>query len=71
MYICNARVIGHLNRSHLLICIKGIKDTEKTLYENDAKRRRKFSKNWKIFFNKLLKLTNLSLGYTFIKMRRI
>ena len=47
MYMYNARATSYLNISHLLICIKGIKDTEKKLYENNAKRRNKFNKKWK------------------------
>ena len=47
MYIYNARTTGYLNISHLLIYIKGIKDTEKKLCENDAKRRKNFNKKWK------------------------
>ena len=45
MYIYNARTTCYLNVSHLLIYIKGIKDTKK----NDAKRRKKFNKKWKMF----------------------
>ena len=41
MYIYNARTTGYLNISHLLIHIKDIKDIEKKLCENDAKRRKK------------------------------
>ena len=47
MYIYNARTTGYLNVSHLLIYIKDIKDTEKKLSENDAKRRKKINKKWK------------------------
>ena len=47
MYIYNARTTGYLNINHLLIYIKGIRDTEKERCENDAKRRKKFSKKWK------------------------
>ena len=47
IYIYNARTSGYLNISHLLIFIKGIKDPEKKLCENDAKRRTKFNKKWK------------------------
>ena len=47
MYIYNARITRYLNKSYLLIYVKGIKDIEKKLCENDAKRRRKFSKKWK------------------------
>ena len=43
----NARTAGYLNISHLLICMKGIEDTEKKLRENDAKRRKDFNKKWK------------------------
>ena len=53
VYIYNARATGYFNTSHLLICIKGIKDTEKKLCENDAKRRKQFNKKWKKYFNKL------------------
>ena len=37
MYIYNARTAGYLNINHLLIYIKGIKDSQKKLCENDAK----------------------------------
>ena len=47
MYIYSARTTGYLNISHLLIYIKGIKNTEKKLCENNAKRRKKFNKKWK------------------------
>ena len=47
MHIYNARITRYLNKSYLLIYVKGIKDIEKKLCENDAKRRRKFSKKWK------------------------
>ena len=47
MYIYNIRTTGYLNISHPLIYIKGIKDTEKKLCENDTKRRIKFNKKWK------------------------
>ena len=40
MYIYNARTIGYLNIIHLLIYIKGIKNIEKNLCENDAKRKK-------------------------------
>ena len=40
MYIYNARTIGYLNIIHLLIYIKGIKNIEKKLCENDAKRKK-------------------------------
>ena len=46
-YIYNARTTGYLNVSHLLIYIKGIKDTKKKLCENDAKRRKEINKKWK------------------------
>ena len=46
MHIYNARTTGSLSISHLLIYIKGIKDTEKKLCENNAKKRKKFNK-WK------------------------
>ena len=46
MYIYNARTTGYLNISHLLIYIKGIKDTEKQC-ESNAKRRKKINKKWK------------------------
>ena len=45
MYIYNARTIGYLNINYLLIHIKGIKDTEKKLCENDAKRRKNSKRN--------------------------
>ena len=44
MHMYNVRTTGYLNISHLLIYIKGIKDTEKKPRENDAKRRKKFDK---------------------------
>ena len=44
IYIYNARTTGYLNKSHLLIYIKGIKDTERKLCENNAKRRKRFNK---------------------------
>ena len=44
--IYNTRTTGYLD-INLLIYIKGIKDTEKKLRENDAKRRKKFNKKWK------------------------
>ena len=47
MYIYTARTTAYLNMSHLLIYIKGIKDTEKKLCENDAKKRKKIDKKWK------------------------
>ena len=47
MYINNARTTGYLNISFLLIYIKDIKDTEKKLCQNNAKRRTKFNKKWK------------------------
>ena len=37
IYTYNARKTGYLNISHLLIYIKGIKDTKKKLNENNAK----------------------------------
>ena len=37
----------YLNISHLLIYTKGIKDTEKKLCENDAKKEKKINKKWK------------------------
>ena len=47
MYIYNARTTRYLNISHLLIYIKGIRDTEEKLCENNAKRRKQFNKKWK------------------------
>ena len=58
MCIYNARTTGYLKISHLLIYIKGTKDTERKLCENDAKRRKKFSKRRKNVLINLLKLTN-------------
>ena len=52
MYIYNARTTGYLNISHLLIYIKGIKDTTNKLCENDAKRKKSLTRNEKCF-NKL------------------
>ena len=46
MCIYNARATRYLNISHLLIYIKGIRDTEEKLCENNAKRRKEFNK-WK------------------------
>ena len=69
MYIYNARITGYL--SHLLIYIKGVKDTEKKLYENDAKRRKKFNKKWKNVLINWMKLNNFLLVCTYIKMRKI
>ena len=46
MYIYNARTTGSLSISHLMIHIKGIKDTKEKLFENNAKKRKKFNK-WK------------------------
>ena len=46
MYIYNARTRGYFNVSHLLVYIKSIKDIEKKLCQNDAKRRKKFIKKW-------------------------
>ena len=49
MYIYNARTTGYLNISHLLIYIKGIKNIEKKLCENDAKRKKNSIRNGKMF----------------------
>ena len=49
IHIYNARTAGYLKISHLLIYINGIKDTEKKLCENNAKRRKRFNKKWKMF----------------------
>ena len=49
MFIYNARTTGYLNISHLLIYIKGIKDTEKKLCENNAKRKKKLTRSGKMF----------------------
>ena len=43
IYIYNARTTSDLNISHLLIYIEGIKDIEKKLCENDAKRKKKIN----------------------------
>ena len=40
MYIYNASTTGYLNISHLLMYIKGIKNIEKKLCENDPKRKK-------------------------------
>ena len=53
MYIYNARTTGYLNISHLLIDTKGIKNIEKKLCENDAKRRKKIQQEMEKCFNKL------------------
>ena len=52
MYIYNARTTDYLNVSHLLIHIKSIKNIEKKLSENDAKRKKTPIRNGKCF-NKL------------------
>ena len=49
MYTYNARTTGDLNISHLLIYIKGIKNVEKKLCENDAKRNKSSIRNAKTF----------------------
>ena len=49
MYIYSARTTGDLNISHLLIYIKGIKNIEKKLCENDAKRKKNTIGNGKMF----------------------
>ena len=59
MYIYNARTTGYLNISHLQIYIKSIKDIEKKLCENNAKRRNKFNKKWKNILINSLKLSNI------------
>ena len=47
MYIYNARATIYLNINHLLIYIKGARDTEKKLRENDAKTKKNFNKKLK------------------------
>ena len=47
MYVYNARTTGYLNISHLLIYIKGIKNTEEKLFENNGERREKIYMKWK------------------------
>ena len=47
MRIYNKRTTGYLNISYLIIYIKGIKEIEKKLCENDAKRRKKINKKRK------------------------
>ena len=49
MHVYNARTTGSLSISHLLIYIKGIKDTEKKLCENNAKRKKKLTRSGKMF----------------------
>ena len=49
IYLYNARKRGYLNKSHLLIYIKGIRDKEKKRCENDAKRRKRRIRNGKMF----------------------
>ena len=49
MYIYNARTTVDLNISRLLIYIKGIKNIEKKLCENDAKRKKNTIRNGKMF----------------------
>ena len=44
MYIYHARTTGYLNINHPLKYVKGIKNTEKKLCENDTKRRKKINK---------------------------
>ena len=58
MNFYNARRTGYFNISHLLIYVKGIKDTEKKPCENNAKRRKKFNKNWKNWILKRRKKFN-------------
>ena len=70
MYIYNARTTVYLKISHLLTYMKSIKDTEKKLGENDAKRK-KINKKWKNDLINLLKVTKFYLGCTYINMRRI
>ena len=57
MYIYNARTTSYLNISNLLIYIKGIKDTEKKLCENDAKVKKINKKMEKRLINQVM-LTN-------------
>ena len=45
MHIYNARTT--VTRIYLLICIKGIKDTEKKLCENYGQKEKKINKKWK------------------------
>ena len=49
IYIYNVGATGYLNMTHLLIYIKGIKDKEKKLCENNAKRRKKLTRSGKMF----------------------
>ena len=49
MYIYSARTAGYLNINHLLIYIKGIKDSQKKLCENDAKGEKNSIRNRKMF----------------------
>ena len=49
MYIYNSRTTGYLNKSHLLMYIKDIKDTQNKLCEIDAKRRKNSIRNGKMF----------------------
>ena len=71
MYIYNAKTIGYLNISHLLIFIKGIKDTEKKLCDNDVKRRKQFNKKWKNVLISSLELTNFQLIFSYIRIKWI
>ena len=49
MYIYNARTASCFNIRHLLIYIKGIKDTKKKLCKNKAKWTKKITRSGKIF----------------------
>ena len=49
MYIYNARSTDYLNISHLLVYVKGMKDTEKKLCESNGKRKKKLTRNGKMF----------------------
>ena len=63
MCIYHARTTGYLNINHPLKYVKGIKNTEKKLCENDTKRRKKINKKWKnvLKYNWMLFLVKLHL----------
>ena len=58
MYMYNSRTAVYLNISHLLLYIKSVKDTEKKLYNNCAKRNKKINKKWKNIVINGLNVTN-------------
>ena len=54
----NSRTAVYLNISHLLLYIKSVKDAEKKLYNNCAKRNKKINKKWKNVVMNGLNVTN-------------